>query len=133
MGFDRILDKIENKLEEYEKEMDEDEIPPWVGSEERSEEVESDSNDTSGNMGDTFGAFDLEETASEVTINLALPGVPEDNIELTLESSDLQINVEDSENFDERTYEYELPEDAETSSIEADYVNGLLTITVQRS
>jgi HSP20 family molecular chaperone IbpA len=140
MGFNRIFDKLEDKLKEYEQNMDEEEIPPWVGSKDkRKSDADSDNsgenteNDQSKNLNNSVGAFDLEETDSHIKINVALPGVPENNIELTREDSNLKINIEGSDRVEERTYEYQLPDDADKSSIEADYVNGLLTVTIQRS
>lgn len=136
MGFKKILDRIEDKLEKYEEEMDEDEVPPWYGSESEEEEDSTEEDPTEDESPDmtTVGSFNLDEDDEEVTIRILLPGVPEDNIEVTLEEDGvLLIDVEESETVDERNYQYELPEDADPTSIQADYDQGLLVITVGRN
>lgn len=135
MGFKKILDRIEDKLEKYEEEMDEDEVPPWYGSKGETDSAtgEDSTGDESPDM-TTVGSFNLDEDDEEVTIRILLPGVPEDNIEVTLEEDGvLRIDVEESETVDERNYQYELPEDADPTSIQADYDQGLLVITVGRN
>ena len=135
MGFKKILDRIEDKLEEYEEEMDEEDVPPWYGSGNSDEEssTETGGNGASSMNSSSVGSFNLSEEEDEVTIRILLPGVPEDNIEVTLEETGvLLIEVEESETVDERSYKYELPENADPSSIQADYEQGLLVITVSR-
>lgn len=134
MGFKKILDRIEDKLEEYEDEMDEDDIPPWYGKEKSDSSTETEESDTSGTDVSSVGSFNLDEGEDEVTIRIVLPGVPEDNIEVTLgETGVLRVDVDESQTVDERSYEYELPEDADPSSIQADYDQGLLVVTVSRN
>lgn len=128
MGFKKILDRIEDKIEEYEDEMDEDEVPPWYGSGNDEQTDESSGDDMT-----SVGSFNLDEGDDEVTIRILLPGVPEDNIEVSLEETGaLRIDVEESETVGERNYEYNLPDNAVLDSIDADYDQGLLLITVSR-
>lgn len=136
MGFNKILDKIENKLEEYEENMD-GEAPPWYGDKGHhtssdTETKSSDQNQTRTSSG-ADGEFELVESEGEVQIMLELPGVPEDNIEIRADADTMYIDVEETDKTDERTYEYELPDDAEAGTIDASYENGLLEISISRS
>lgn len=128
MGLDKIIDRIEDKIEEYEENMDDD-VPPWYGKDEDSGESKVEEPTKTKSQGDSF---ELQEGDNQITILVKLPGVPEDNIELKSDGDSLYIEIEETDNFDERKYEYELPEDADVQSISADYNNGLLEVTVDR-
>lgn len=129
MGFNKILDRIEDKLEKYEENMD-GEAPPWYGE----EEAEDDSNDD-GTTTRTEGGnetFELVEQDDEVRILVELPGVPEDSIELRANEDRMYVDVEGTRTVEDRTYEYEFSEEDDPSTIEATYENGLLEVTFER-
>ena len=108
---------------------------------------------------DTFGrgdgvtswtpAVDVRETDKELRIDVELPGINPDNVELTVENGVLSIRGEkrnerkedDSENrfhVVERTYgtfmrSFQLPPGLDESKIEADYDNGILAIHIPKT
>lgn len=91
-------------------------------------------------------AADIAAGEDGYTIRLALPGREKRNLSVTVKDGILTIageNTEQKENGS--TYlvrqlatgyfsrSYDLPEDAETAKIAADYKDGVLTVTVPRS
>ena len=91
-------------------------------------------------------ASDASTDEDAYRITLELPGVSEDDIELTLEDSNLTITGEkrtereekgDTWFFSERQFgsfrrSFRLPGDADLEKVEADLKDGVLTITVPR-
>lgn len=130
--FDKIKNHVEDKLEEIEEDMDEDEIPPWFGEKKRTSESDE-STDTHEETEDR-GSFSLEESEDATVIEIEVPGYPKDNLDVSLDGDSLLvITAEGTQNREERTYEYELPSDANVSEVDAQYEYGVLEVTVPRN
>lgn len=130
--FDKIKDHLEEKLEEIEKDMDEDEVPPWFGEKKRT----SESGESAGTQEETEvgESFSLEESEDASVIEVEVPGYPKDNLDVSLNSDSLLvITAEATGNREEKTYEYELPSDANVSGVDAQYEYGVLEVTVPRN
>jgi len=76
------------------------------------------------------------------TISLALPGVPPEAIDLSIEGSNLAVTVRDPEDEGgsapgatpvRRAFSWVLPQDIDPEGIRADCQYGMLTITVPRA
>lgn len=131
MGFNKILDRIEDKLEKYEENMD-GEAPPWYG--EKGAEDDSDDDGTTSTRTESGNeTFELVEQDNEVQILVELPGVPEDSIDIKANEEKMRIEVEGSRTVDDRTYEYEFSEEDDPSTVEATYENGLLEVDFERN
>ena len=92
---------------------------------------------------------DVMESQEEIRVMVELPGVPSDQIEVSLEDNVLTISGEKREereegdteqrwHLSERRYgrfsrSFVLPREVETEKIEASFNNGILTITVPKS
>jgi HSP20 family molecular chaperone IbpA len=127
--FDKIKNHLEDKLEEIEKDMDEDEVPPWFGEKKQT----SESGEGTGTQEETEvgGSFSLEESEDLSVVEVEVPGYPKDNLDVSVEGDSLLvITAEGTENREERTYEYELPSDANISEVDAQYEYGVLEVTV---
>lgn len=130
--FDKIKDHLEDKLEEIEKDMDEDEVPPWFGEKKRT----SKSGESAGTQEETEvgESFSLEESEDASVIEVEVPGYPKDNLDVSLDGDSLLvITAEATGNREEKTYEYELPSDANVSGVDAQYEYGVLEVTVPRN
>lgn len=129
--FDKIKDHLENKLEKIEEDMDEDEVPPWFGEKERTTDS---SEGTEQDETSVHGSFSLDESEDATVIELEVPGYPKDNLDVSLDGDSLLvITAEGTEDREERTYEYELPSDANPAGIDAEYNYGVLEVTVPRN
>lgn len=127
MDFKKLYNKVDKILEEYEENIDEEEVPPWFGSK------GSDSGGTSAkDSNDTPTDFNLDRTDSETTIQVYLPGYPEDNIAIHESNGNLHIEVSETEEQDSVTYEYQIQSDEDISGVDVTYENGLLSIQIPR-
>ena len=91
-------------------------------------------------------AANISETPDHFHIELAAPGLKKDDFKLNLEQNVLTISVEQSQeinnenkNYNKREYSYSsfvrsftLPESADDSSIEAEYIDGILKINIAK-
>jgi len=92
-------------------------------------------------------AFDVSETKDAYVFKADVPGVKEQDLEVTVTGNRVSISGkrdEEKEEKDERQYTYErtygsftrsftLPEGADTNSAHADLKDGVLTLTVKKS
>lgn len=118
MAFD-IIDKIDDKLEELEENIDEDDVPPWYGEKETSKETE------------TTEKYRKNEDDNKTVIEIFLSdSVTDDMISIDIEDDVLQIEIEDEDNF-----EYKLSNDENEDSISAKHYNdqSKLEITVNKN
>ena len=92
---------------------------------------------------------DVMESQDEIRVTLELPGVPSENVEVSLEDNVLTISGEKREehrqegkdqrwHLSERRYgrftrSFVLPREVETDNIEANFHNGILTVRVPKS
>jgi HSP20 family protein len=95
--------------------------------------------------GTSWPSVDVSETDDEVRISADMPGMSEDDVELSVEEGLLTLRgekkseTEDKERgYSERFYgKFErripLPTDADEESCEARFRNGVLTVTIARS
>ena len=91
-------------------------------------------------------AANISETPDHFHIELAAPGLKKEDFKLNLEQNVLTISVEQSQeinnenkNYNKREYSYSsfvrsftLPESADDSSIEAEYIDGILKINIAK-
>ena len=91
-------------------------------------------------------AVNISETNNNYHIELAAPGLKKEDFKLTMERNVLNISVEQSadhqdnqKNYSKREYHYNsfvrsftLPEDADSDSINASYVDGILRIDIAK-
>jgi len=91
-------------------------------------------------------AVNIAETENAFQIELAAPGLKKEDFKISLDKSVLSVSadkkVEDTEEgkkFSKREYSYNsftrsftLPETADTSNIEAEYLDGVLKLTVAK-
>jgi len=91
--------------------------------------------------------LNVSETATDIRITAELPGVSQDDVEITLDDNMLTIrgekrfkNKEEKENFHfvERSYgtfqrSLRLPFPPDPEHVRADFDNGVLTITISKS
>ena len=91
-------------------------------------------------------AVNISETENEFQVELAIPGVKKEDLKISLDKNVLTVssekkteNVEQSKKFSKREYSYNafsrsftLPESADHSKIEADYTDGVLTLTISK-
>lgn len=89
---------------------------------------------------------DIYEDANRLVLKLEVPGIPQDDLQINLENQTLTVkgerkfvNDEKEENFHriERRYgsfvrSFTLPATIETDSAQANYENGVLSITLQK-
>lgn len=94
--------------------------------------------------GFTAPALDLHQNDKQIEITAELPGVKEEDINLTLEEGVLTLSGEkkserkDEHGYSERSYgrferRITLPADVDQENCSADFRDGLLTITLPRS
>jgi HSP20 family protein len=105
-----------------------------------------------------FPAVDVKETHSAYTLDVDLPGIKEDNVDVNLEEQVLTITAKREESVDEGLKDakddkeegtglkwlvrerktgsfirrFSLPADVDASNIKADFEHGVLTVTVPR-
>lgn len=128
--FDKIKNHLEDKMKKIEQDMDEDEVPPWFGEKERT----SNSGEGNKKQEEVKDSFSLEESEDASVIEIEIPGYPKDNLDVSLDGGSLLvITAEGTENREERTYEYEVPSDANASEVEAQYEYGILRVSVPRN
>ena len=91
-------------------------------------------------------AVNIAETENEFHVELAVPGLKKEDFKINLDKNILTVssekkteNVEEGKKFSKREYSYNsfsrsftLPESADHSKIEADYTDGILTLTITK-
>ena len=91
-------------------------------------------------------AANISETPDHFHIELAAPGLKKEDFKLDLEQNVLTISVEQSQensgenkNYNKREYSYSsfvrsftLPDSADDSGIEAEYIDGILKINIAK-
>ena len=91
-------------------------------------------------------AVNIAETENEFDIELAAPGLKKEDFKINLDKNVLSVsadkkaeNVEEGKKFSKREYSYNsftrsftLPEDADHSKINAEYIDGILKLTVAK-
>lgn len=91
-------------------------------------------------------AVNISETENEFHVELAAPGLKKEDLKIGLDKNVLTVssekkteNVEEGKKFSKREYSYNsfsrsftLPESADHSKIEADYTDGILTLTITK-
>lgn len=91
-------------------------------------------------------AVNIAETENEFQVELAVPGLKKEDFKINLDKNILTVssekkteNVEEGKKFSKREYSYNsfsrsftLPESADHSKIEADYSDGILTLTIAK-
>jgi HSP20 family protein len=91
-------------------------------------------------------AVNISETKNEFQVELAVPGLKKEDFKISLDKNVLTVssekkteNVEEGKKFSKREYSYNsfsrsftLPESADHSKIEADYADGILTLTITK-
>jgi len=89
-------------------------------------------------------AVNISETENEFQVELAVPGLKKEDLKISLDKNALTVsaekkteNVDEGKKFSKREYSYNsfsrsftLPESADHSKIEADYADGILTLTI---
>lgn len=96
MVFDDIRDKIDDKLEEIEQDLDEDEIPPWTGEKKTTDN--KDENDF----------YELNENDEVTVIDIFIPdSSSEEDVSINKNENILEIDIL-GESFD---FEYEIERD----------------------
>jgi HSP20 family protein len=91
-------------------------------------------------------AANIAETDAQFEIDLAIPGLTKEDIKINLDKNVLSVSADkktetadENKKFTKREYSYSsfsrsftLPESADQSKIEADYVNGILKLTIAK-
>jgi HSP20 family protein len=91
-------------------------------------------------------AVNIAETDAQFEIELAIPGLSKEDIKINLDKNVLSVSadkktetVDENKKFTKREYSFNsfsrsftLPESADYSKIEADYVNGILKLTIAK-
>lgn len=91
-------------------------------------------------------AVNIAETENEFHVELAVPGLKKEDFKINLDKNVLTVSsekkteaVEEGKKFSKREYSYNsfsrsftLPESADHSKIEADYTDGILTLTITK-
>jgi HSP20 family protein len=92
-------------------------------------------------------ATDIEETDKEYMLTFELPGMKKDDIKVSVEDGILTVSGEKKQTKEEKNKNYvrteiqsgnfsrsfTLPKTVDVNNISADYKNGLLTITLQKT
>lgn len=104
--------------------------------------------DAVNNRRDSFvPSIDISETDDKFLITAELPGMKKEDINISLENSRLSISGERSFESEEKgktfhrvetqygsfNRSFQLPDNVDEGSIEANYENGLLNITIEKS
>ncbi|MFD2872188.1 Hsp20/alpha crystallin family protein [Mucilaginibacter ximonensis] len=91
-------------------------------------------------------AVNIAETDAQFEVELAIPGLTKEDIKINLDKNVLSVSadkktetVDENKKFSKREYNFSsfsrsftLPESADQSKIEADYVNGILKLTIAK-
>jgi HSP20 family protein len=91
-------------------------------------------------------AANIAETDTQFEVDLAIPGLSKEDIKINLDKNVLSISADkkteaasENKKFSKREYSYNsfsrsftLPESADQSKIEADYVDGILKLTIAK-
>lgn len=91
-------------------------------------------------------AVNIAETDAQFEIDLAIPGLSKEDIKINLDKNVLSVSADkktetadENKKFTKREYSYSsfsrsftLPESADQSKIEADYVNGILKLAIAK-
>ncbi len=91
-------------------------------------------------------AVNIAETENEFHIELAVPGLKKEDFKINLEKNVLSVsaekkseNVEEGKKFSKREYNYtsftrsfNLPESVDHSKIDAEYIDGILKLSVAK-
>jgi len=91
-------------------------------------------------------AANIAETDAQFEIDLAIPGLSKEDIKINLDKNVLSVSADkktetadENKKFTKREYSYSsfsrsftLPESADQSKIEADYINGILKLTIAK-
>lgn len=91
-------------------------------------------------------AVNIAETDLQFEVELAVPGLTKEDIKINLDKNVLSVSadkktetVDENKKFSKREYNFSsfsrsftLPESADQSKIEADYVNGILKLTIAK-
>jgi len=91
-------------------------------------------------------AVNIAETDAQFEIELAIPGLSKEDIKINLDKNVLSVSadkktetVDENKKFTKREYSFNsfsrsftLPESADYSKIEADYVSGILKLTITK-
>jgi HSP20 family protein len=91
-------------------------------------------------------AVNIAESENEFHIELAVPGLKKEDLKINLDKNVLTVsaekkteNAEEGKKFSKREYSYNsfsrsftLPESADHSKIDADYTDGILTLTIAK-
>lgn len=89
---------------------------------------------------------DIKEENAQYIIEIKIPGVDEQNINITTDENMIQISAESQNNSDEENTNYirresfghyfkrtfTLPQDADVSTIKSDYKDGVLKVLIQK-
>lgn len=91
-------------------------------------------------------AVNIAETDAQFEVELAVPGLNKEDIKINLDKNVLSVSadkktetVDENKKFTKREYSFNsfsrsftLPESADQSKIEADYVNGILKLAIAK-
>ena len=91
-------------------------------------------------------AVNIAETENAFEVALAVPGLKKEDIKINLEKSVLSVSAEkktettdENKKFSKREYNFNsfsrsfnLPQSADSSKIDAEYVDGVLTLTIAK-
>ncbi|NCD71790.1 Hsp20/alpha crystallin family protein [Mucilaginibacter agri] len=91
-------------------------------------------------------AVNIAETENQFEIELAAPGLSKEDFKISIDKNVLSVsaekkteNVEEGKKYSKKEYAYNsfvrsftLPESADQSKIEAEYINGILTLKVSK-
>lgn len=94
----------------------------------------------------TIPAVNIQETDNEILLDVALPGVEKEDVKINLDQNLLTISSqkekteeEVKKNFHKREFSYEsfkrsfrIPKSVDTDAIVANYVNGVLKLTLPK-
>lgn len=118
MSFDDLLSTVNEKLKEIEEDINDDEVPPWVGE----------NNETR-----SYDNVTVEESDTDLSITIEIPGYPERDItveylEKETSNDELVVSVLGDDN-----YRFSLAENVDKMSVRAEYNAGLLKITAEKA
>jgi HSP20 family protein len=91
-------------------------------------------------------AVNIAETENEFEVELAVPGLKKEDFKINLEKNVLTVSAEkkaeevnENKKYSKREYSYSsftrsftLPQSADQNKIEADYTDGILTLTIAK-
>jgi HSP20 family protein len=109
-------------------------------------DVENEFTKTEGNCNGNYPAVNIQEEEKQFTLELAAPGLKKDDFKINLENHLLTISKEKAENKEEEknnftrkefaynsfSRSFKLPKIILENNIKADYVDGILRITLPK-